>query len=329
MAENWAEFRQAFSKGQAEGQGHAWPQPVRYAEFKTQLIEKPRPIVENLLDVSSRMIFGGGSKTYKTWVMTEMALSVVVGADWWGFSTYAMPALYVNFELKDYYMQRRMRAIQSAKKLSDGPLYVWNLRGYEITLSAFVSELLELVKSLGVMLVFIDPFYKLLAGRDERVSAEINQILAAFDDVNRLTGATVVFSAHFTKGNQAGKDSMDRISGGGSINRDPDDLVTMTKHEEEHAFTVEFTVRDFAPIEPFVVRWEHPLLVRTDLDPTKLRKPAGRPSFDAQDLYRLIQINDDELSSGELAQAAAEEFGWSRRTVFNKLKALGKRVFLS
>src|SRR5215469_11830188 len=212
-----------------------WPKPVSYADFKVQLIEKPRPIVENLLDVSSRMIFGGGSKTYKTWVMTEMALSVVVGADWWGFSTYAMPALYVNFELKDYYMQRRMRAIQSAKKLSDGPLYVWNLRGYEITLSAFVSELLELVKSLGVMLVFIDPFYKLLAGRDERVSAEINQILAAFDDVNRLTGATVVFSAHFTKGNQAGKDSMDRISGGGSINRDPDDLVTMTKHEEEHA----------------------------------------------------------------------------------------------
>jgi RecA-family ATPase len=260
-----------------------WPAPIDYPSFEKQPLEKPRPVVENILDVSSRMIFGGGSKTYKTWAMSDMALSIATGFPWWAFNAFQATTLYVNFELKEFYMQRRMRAIRVAKKLEFKPskfktggeqvelfssqLIVWNLRGFEVPLEAFKNELLKLIRKFEILVVFIDPFYKLLGGRDERMSAEINLIMAAFDEINRLTGATVVFAAHFTKGNQAGKESIDRISGGGSINRDPDNLVTMTKHQEEHAFTVDFTLRDFAPIAPFVVRWEYPLLIRTDLDP--------------------------------------------------------------
>ena len=238
MNTNWEKLCSELENGDSpEVKTQEWPPTVNYSDFKKELIEKPRPIIDNLLDVASRMIFGGGSKTYKTWAMTDLALSVVVGAPWWGFNTFVIPSLYVNFELKPYYMQRRMQAIQGAKKLADGPLFIWNLRGYTITLGEFKIELLKLIETLGVLLVFIDPFYKLLVGRDERISAEINQILAVFDEINRLSGATVICSAHFTKGNQAQKESLDRISGGGSINRDPDNLVTMTKHQEEHALT--------------------------------------------------------------------------------------------
>ena len=326
------DFRKEKNREEQGAKRPDWPAPLAYGDFKKQLIEKPRPIVDNLLDVSSRMIFGGGSKTYKTWAMSDMALSVVVGADWWGFPTFVMPALYVNFELKPFYIQRRMRAIQAAKQIADGPLHIWNLRGYQITLLEFKTELLKLIAELGILLVFIDPFYKLLAGRDERVSAEINEILAAFDEINRTTAASVIFSAHFTKGNQAGKDSLDRIAGGGSINRDPDNLVTMTKHETEHAFSVEFTLRDFAPIAPFLVRWEHPLLVRTELDPAKIKtvKPGPNP-YNAGDLFGLIKENDDEFSTKTLRQAAEDELGWSRATFYRKFNELvkSKRVFCS
>jgi hypothetical protein len=307
-----------------------WPQSIEYLEFEKQPIEKPRTLIENLLDVSSRMIFGGGSKTYKTWAMSDMALSVAAGGTWWAFSSFQARCLYVNFELKEFYMQRRLRAIRLAKKLDlkPGEFRIWNLRGYEITLEFFKQELLRLIREHRILVVFIDPFYKLLGSKDERVSAEINQIMAVFDEINRLTGAAVIFSAHFTKGNQAGKESMDRISGGGSINRDPDNLVTMTKHQEEHAFTVDFTLRDFAPIAPFVVRWEYPLLVRTDLDPEKIKRPLGRrQECDPEDLIRLISENDDQLSTENLI----ERLGWSKRTVFRKLEFLRKqkRVFQS
>jgi hypothetical protein len=311
-----------------------WPAPIDYPIFEKSPLEKPRTVIENILDASSRMIFGGGSKTFKTWAMSDMALSVATGVPFWLFTASQANCLYVNFELKEFYFRERLLAIRLAKKLAlkPGQLSVWNLRGYEVPLEMFKIELIRLIRQLNVLVVFVDPFYKLLNGRDERMSAEINLIMAAFDEVNRITGATIVFAAHFTKGNQAGKESIDRISGGGSINRDPDNLVTLTKHETEHAFSVDFTLRDFAPIAPFVVQWEYPLLVRTDLDPEKIKRPTpGRPALNPQDLYELIKKYDDELTTSALVTLAIKQLTWSERTIYDKLRFLkkSKRVFES
>jgi hypothetical protein len=311
-----------------------WPEPIEYLDFEVLPVEKPKPIIHNLLDASSRMIFGGGSKTYKTWAMSDQALSIAAGAPWLGFDSHQCRVVYINFELKEYYMQRRLRAIRKAKGLNIGrsELLIWNLRGYDITLGVFKTTLIALIEKHGILAVFIDPFYRLLGDHDERVSSELMPILSAFDEINRLTGATVVCAAHFTKGNQASKDALDRISGGASLNRDPDNLVTLTRHEEENAFTVNFTCRDFAPILPFVVKWQYPLLVKTDLDPARLKRPAHRPSScDPEMLFRLIADHDDELDSSELAAKATEELGWSRRTVFLKLDSLKRagKVFVS
>jgi len=67
------------------------------------------------------------------------------------------------------------------------------------------------------------------------------------------TGAAVALAGHFSKGNASAKESIDRISGSGVLARDPDSLITFTRHEEQDAFTVEMTLRNLAPVEPFVV----------------------------------------------------------------------------
>jgi hypothetical protein len=311
-----------------------WPEPIEYLDFEVLPVEKPKPIIHNLLDAASRMIFGGGSKTYKTWAMSDQALSIAAGAPWLGFDSHQCRVVYVNFELKEYYMQRRLRAIREAKNLSIArdQLLIWNLRSYAVTLLVFKTTLIRLIEKYGILVVFIDPFYQLLGERDERVSSELAPILGAFDEVNRITGASVICAAHFTKGNQAGKDALDRISGGASLNRHPDNLITLTKHEEEQAFSVEFTSRDFPPIEPFVVKWQYPLLVKTDLDPAKIKRPAHRPSTcDPEMLFTLIADNDDELQTAELVAKAIDQLGWAKRTVFVKLDWLKKRnrVFVS
>jgi len=47
----------------------------------------------------------------------------------------------------------------------------------------------------------------------------------------------------------------------------------MTAHEEEKAFTVDATLRNFAPINPFVIRWDWPLFRRdAALDPQNLKQ---------------------------------------------------------
>jgi RecA-family ATPase len=72
------------------------------------------------------------------------------------------------------------------------------------------------------------------------------------------TGAAIAFGAHYSKGNQARKESIDRVGGSGVFARDPDSLLNFTRHEERDCFTVEMTLRNHPPQKPFVVKWEYP-----------------------------------------------------------------------
>jgi hypothetical protein len=125
-------------------------------------------------------------------------------------------------------------------------------------------------------------------------------------------GAAVVLAGHFAKGNPAGKESLDRISGSGVFARDPDSVVTFTRHEEEGAFTVEMTLRNLLPTDPFVVRWEFPLFKREGgLDPSRLKQNPGRPpTHTVETLYACL--GDDRLTTTEWKDRADVQKGVSK-----------------
>jgi hypothetical protein len=136
------------------------------------------------------------------------------------------------------------------------------------------------------------------------------------------SGAAVAMAGHFAKGNAAAKEVIDRISGSGVFARDPDSLITFTKHEEEGAYTVDMVLRNLPPVEPFVVRWQWPLFQREDsLDPSRLKKAGGRPAtHKAEDL--LTCLADQRLKSMEWATKAHDEFGISEGRFFELRKEL-------
>jgi len=331
MADHFDPFRQEAASSKAP----IYPQAIEYNQFEKAPVEIPKSIIDNLLDDSSRMIFGGGSKTYKTWAMSEQAICISCGAPWWGFNTHQVKVLYVNFELKEFYAQRRFKAIREFKRLRIAPnmFLVWNLRGFDIPMSTFEPELIKMIRVHAIVVVFIDPFYRLLGESDERISSELMPLLLMFERINKVTGASVVCSAHFTKGNQAAKDPIDRISGGASIHRHPDSLITLTKHETDHAFTVDLTCRDFPPVNPFVVKWDHPLLVRTDLDPQKIKTPAlGRQKhYSTEQILEVLADCDDQLSTSALQEKVKTECGMSSGKfyeLFSQLKT-DQKIFKS
>jgi AAA domain len=311
-----------------------WPETLEYLAFAKLPMAKPKPLITNLLDCGTRILFGGGSKTFKTWLQCDLAVSLAAGAPWLGFECHPVRVLYVNLELREYYMQRRLAEIRRVRDISlaESSFFVWNLRGFAFSREAFVAELLRRCTELGINIVFVDPFYKLLNHlEDENNQTHMGAVLRSFDQINQQD-ITSAFGVHFSKGNQAGKEPEDRISGAGTIVRDADDVITLTKHEENLAFTLDFIIRDHPPIDSFVVRWQAPIMVRTDLDPAKIKKIPGRHQiFDPEDLFELIRANDDELSTSELQERAAEEFGWKERTFYVKLAVLKnqKRIFQS
>jgi hypothetical protein len=165
-------------------------------------------------------------------------------------------------------------------------LDAWNLRGHAADFEILESEIIRMAGS-RYALICLDPTYKLLGGRDENRAGDIASLLNGFERLALETGAAIAFGAHFSKGNQALKESIDRIGGSGVFARDPDTILTLTRHQEDHAFTVEPILRNHPPLPPFVIRWNFPLMARDEmLDPTQLRQAkAGRQAkYGIQDL---------------------------------------------
>ena len=286
----------------------------------------PPELIEGVLHQGGKMVIGGGSKSFKTWVLMDLGLSVATGTEWWGIATEKGRVLYINLELQRFAFGQRQNSIASAKSvtLAPGELDIWNLRGYCADLSEMAVQIIERTQDRGYALTIIDPIYKGMGGRDENSAGDIGLLLNEIERLTVQTGAAVVFGAHFAKGNASGKESIDRISGSGVFARDPDSVITLTRHEEDGAFTVEATLRNFSPIEPFAVRWDYPLMVRDDsLDPAKLKKPkAGAASkYSVEAILDVLGLNS---MKAEAFRKAVEDATGMGRATFYELFAKAK-----
>jgi len=286
-------------------------------------ILRPDDVIEGVLRLGAKMVLGGASKAYKTWLLADTAISVATGTHWLGkFPTRRGRVRYINLELDAADFTWRLSKICDERQLKIEPGYldIWNLRGHAADLSKLLPQLLARIRRDHYALIILDPIYKLLGGRDENKAGDIASLLNEIESLAVKTCAAVAFGAHYSKGNQAQKESIDRIGGSGVFARDPDSIVTFTRHETDDCFSVETILRSHPPIEPFVVRWTYPLFVaESTLDPAKL-KQAGRPQqYQAQDLLDLIE---EPMSASEIVRTAANERGIPRRTVFELLDQL-------
>ena len=295
-----------------------------------QLITKPPPlpddVIKGILHESGKMVLGGGSKSFKTWSLAHLARCVATGEPWWGFPTIKGDVLYINFELHTAFFAQRLKALgQNAKKaVEDGALTLWNLRGYSADINVLEARILQRCASRNFSLIIFDPIYKMLGDRDENKAGDIASLSNALERIAVATGAAVAYGAHFAKGDQAKKDSIDRIGGSGVFARDPDAILTLTRHEEKDAFTVDAVLRNHAPVAPFVLRWEYPFMKRDEvLDPSKLHNPAGgRGSKYTEDEMTNPVLGGAELKDGEWFEEVHGECGMGQRTFHAKKKGL-------
>lgn len=289
-----------------------------------QLIEKPiilpDDVIEGVLHRGGKMVFGGASKSYKTWLLIDTGISVATGTDWLGkFPTKTGRVLFINLEIQAGFFAKRIKAICDERqlKLESGYLLIWNLRGCAADISRLLPQLLRGIGRDEYALIIIDPIYKVLGERrDENKAGDIANLLNQIEALAVATGAAVLFGAHYSKGNQASKEAIDRVGRSGVFARDPDTILNFTRHEEANCFTVEATLPNHPPIEPFVVRWEYPLfVVASELDPTQLKKLTGAAvkQFRAEQLADLLKR---PMSAAQFRRVALDELGMSRATFF-------------
>lgn len=268
------------------------PPILRFGEFigeKKRVL--PPELVAGVLHKGAKMMVAGGSKSFKTWVLLDLGLSVATGTPWWGMRTQKGRVLYANFELMVEFCELRTRAIMEAKKIAVAENFdSWHLRGYARDLKDLVPHFLRALAGGQYSLIILDPIYKILGERDENANGDVAQLLNEIEALAVKTGAAVAFGHHHSKGNQGEKDVRDRSSGAGAWTRDPDALIDLTPHEEEEHFVASFTLRNHAAKSPFVVEWVYPCMsVAPGLDPAALRKPGRPTKHEVADILVLLQ----------------------------------------
>ena len=248
------------------------------SDFCAEDIPQPAEVVQGVLHHGSKLSLGNASKGHKTWTLMDAALSVAYGIPWLGCETAQSKVLYVNLEIQRSFAQRRFKTLADAKGVIQeaGRLDVWNLRGHAASHREIFPRILDRIADGNYGFIIVDPVYKLYADDDDENSARA--MAALMNSIEHLaveTGAAVAFAAHYSKGNQANKEAIDRVSGSGVFARDPDSLLNFTRHQTEDCYSVEATLRNFPPMMPFAVRWQFPLFVRdASLDPAELKTPG-------------------------------------------------------
>jgi len=269
------------------------PPMVDAASFLATPLPQPPELIAGVLHQGSKLVLGGASKSFKTWTLLDLAISVAHGLDWLGFPTKSGRVLYVNFEIQDAPWQRRLASVARAKscEIQPGQITLWNLRGKAADFQTLLPQVTARARSEGFALIILDPIYKLYGRTDENKAGDVAALLNGIEALTVEAGAAVAFGAHFSKGNQANKEAIDRISGSGVFARDPDSILIFTAHEEPNAYTVEPILRNFPPIDPFAVRFDFPLMRRDDqLDRARLKQTSGgrKPGHDPKRLLACI-----------------------------------------
>jgi KaiC/GvpD/RAD55 family RecA-like ATPase len=297
------------------------PAMVDAFDFLATPLPKPPELVHGLLHKGDKMVLSGASKTNKTWTLTNLAMCVATGKSWWNLPTTQGRVLYANFEVGAPFFQRRIEMIQAKMGLNASQLRntlkLWNLKGYGADITDLTEEITQRAKD-QFDLTILDPIYKILGDRDENSNSEIGDLMNEIDRIIRDTGAAIIFGHHFSKGNQARKDSMDRMSGAGAFARDVETLVTLTKHEQENTYTVDSLTRNHKRMEPFSVVLDGVLMERSDtLNPKKLKTMNGsQVQYPLADLLKALGVQ--HLIRAELERQYRKATGAGEGT-FDKL----------
>lgn len=269
--------------------------------------ELRQPVIHGLLRVGESMNVIAPSKLGKSWLVTDLALTVATGRQWLQtFDTEAGNVLVLDNELHPETSANRIPKIAGARQipLEDvaESVFIDNLRGR-------LKDIYSLAPYFNTLqpgyfkIVVMDAFYRFLPkDTDENSNANLTDIYNQLDWYAGMLGCSFVLVHHASKGNQSGKSITDVGAGAGSQARATDTHLILRQHEESDCVVLDAAVRSWPPVEPRCLRWTFPVWTPDDtLDPTALKPDRPR---------RPKKTEPEEPPKPEMtAQRFVDEFG--------------------
>ena len=266
-------------------------------------------------------------KTGKSWLVTDLALSVATGTPWFGFPCEKGKVLIIDNELHPETSANRIPKVVTARgfdlKKVQNDIYVDNQRGRLGNIEDLANQI-ETLKPYGFRLIIIDAFYRAMPkGTDENDNGTVAGIYNLIDKYAAALDCAFVLIHHTSKGNQSLKSITDVGAGAGSQSRASDTHVILRRHKEEGCVVMESVVRSFPSVGAVCLRWNWPLWDRDDslnpedLDGKKEERPTSAgdpdPSAIASRLAEVVQ-DDPPMVKGVFIEAVKTFYGITLKT---------------
>ncbi len=265
-----------------------------------------RMLIDGLLRDGEVMNVIAPPKLGKSWLVLSLVLAVACGIEWLGrFATRRGKVLLVDNELHPETLANRLPRVAMAMGLSPKDygenVSVICLRGRLMDLKQLAFELMQIEPGSYDLIVF-DAWYRLLpAGTDENANGDVTQLYNLLESVADRIGSAFTCIHHTSKGNQSEKNITDVGSGAGAQARAADTHMVMRPHEVDGAIVVGASVRSWAPLEPFVMRFEFPVFtIDEHLNPNDLK--TARPRKSASGLNDKPRPEDVKLAREHAAR---------------------------
>lgn len=265
-----------------------------------------QPLIHDVLRIGETMNIIAASKTYKSYLILDLLLSVVTGKPWLGVAGFPVTrgrVLLLDNELHEPTLAGRIAAVASAKGLvqSDyrGRFGVECLRGHTSDITA-MDNYIESLQGTGITLLILDALYRFWPPNfSENDNAAATVIYNRIDSWAEKLGCGIVAVHHASKGMQAGKATTDVGAGAGAISRAADSHMVLRPHVKPNHVVLDLVTRSFPPTEPFSLAWEYPLWLRS----------AEKPVLDIGESRQKQQQRTDDSEAIDLLLRTIREAG--------------------
>jgi hypothetical protein len=298
---------------------------IKASEMLAHPPEPDRILIHDLLIRGGVLCLAGQSKAGKSCALMQMALAMAAGGKLFGrFDCEPATVVMVDLESTPAILHKKMKAAldfgQFKGWLPRDPAFLERLRILTLpdildattgTITAFARR--DHHRNGAADALIIDPIYLVDSqslSRDENAAGDMTRLLTGLRAAAYELGASLIYSHHFSKGAQGGRDFWDRASGSGVHARFAFCLAALSPLEantldaDSPGVLFEALTRGWKAPDPLPMRFTWPCFEMDASLPTRVKGSPGRPptlGAGPDELTAIVQAKGDYSGDGLVA----------------------------
>jgi len=176
----------------------AEPEPLpTYTGLELERIEVAEWLVDGIIPAGGLVTLVGKSATYKSFIVLDLALSIVSGLPWQGRQVKRGPVLYIAAE-GSYTVGARHKVWSEVRKEPNTGNCVFIVEPVNLRNEDSVAQVVASIKNCGItpVLVVIDTLARCFGGGDENSPEDMGAFIGGCDTLRQETGGAVLVIHH-------------------------------------------------------------------------------------------------------------------------------------